>query len=116
MLSPPEDARLGRHRTNFRRALAGLRYWFAWARELVALVREITNEDLLCSFLNGIRPLQAITEHRRLKVGWDSRMSMFLDIVAALLALGMATTWVLTGGEKLPPDWALRTGSTDKVT
>jgi hypothetical protein len=43
-------------------------------------------------------------------------MSMFLDIVAALLALGMATTWVLTGGEKLPPDWALRTGSADKVT
>jgi hypothetical protein len=38
--------------------------------ELVASVWEITNEDLLCSFLNGTRPLQAITDHRRLKVGW----------------------------------------------
>jgi hypothetical protein len=36
----------------------------------VALVREITNEDLLCSFLNGTRPLQAIIDYRRLKVGW----------------------------------------------
>ena len=43
-------------------------------------------------------------------------MSMVLDIVAALLALGMATAWVLTRGDKLSPDWALRTGSTDKVT
>jgi hypothetical protein len=34
----------------------------------------------------------------------DGRMSMFLDIVAALLAWGMAAAWVLTGGEKLPPD------------
>jgi hypothetical protein len=43
-------------------------------------------------------------------------MLIFLDIVAALLALGMAAAWVLTRGEKLPADWALRTGSTDKVT
>ena len=43
-------------------------------------------------------------------------MSMLLDIVAALLALGMAAAWVLTRGGKLPPDWALRTGSTDKAT
>jgi len=43
-------------------------------------------------------------------------MSMFLDIVAALLALGMAAAWVLTGSEKLPPDWVLRTGRTDKIT
>jgi hypothetical protein len=43
-------------------------------------------------------------------------MSMFIDIVAALLALGMAAAWVLTGGEMLPPDWdPLRTGSTDKI-
>ena len=84
--------------------------------ELVALVPEITNEDLLCSFLNGTRPLQAILTIVGLRSDGDSRMSMFLDIVAALLACGMATAWVLTGGEKLPPDWALRTGSTDKVT
>jgi hypothetical protein len=32
-------------------------------------------------------------------------MLMFLDIVAAVLACGIATAWVLTGGEKLPPDW-----------
>jgi hypothetical protein len=43
-------------------------------------------------------------------------MSMFFDIAAALLALGMAAAWMLTSGEKLPRDWALRTGSTDKVT
>jgi hypothetical protein len=43
-------------------------------------------------------------------------MWMLLDIVAALLASGMAAAWVLTGGEKLPPDWALRTGSTDKIS
>jgi hypothetical protein len=30
---------------------------------------------------------------------------MFLDILAALLAWGAAAAWVLTGGEKLPPDW-----------
>jgi hypothetical protein len=44
-------------------------------------------------------------------------MSMFLDIVAALLALGMAAAWVLSGRGQLPPDWDhLQTGSTDKVT
>ena len=32
-------------------------------------------------------------------------MSMFLDIFAALLAWGAAAAWVLTGGDKLPPDW-----------
>jgi hypothetical protein len=42
-------------------------------------------------------------------------MSMFFDIAAALLALGMAAAWMLTSGEKLPRDWALRTGSTDKL-
>jgi hypothetical protein len=36
----------------------------------VALVWEITNEDLLCSLLNGTRPLLAIIDRRRLKVGW----------------------------------------------
>jgi hypothetical protein len=34
----------------------------------------------------------------------DSRMSMFLDIIAALLAWGVAAAWVLTGGDKLQPD------------
>ena len=29
-------------------------------------------------------------------------MLMFLDILAALLALGLAAAWVLTGGDKLP--------------
>jgi hypothetical protein len=43
-------------------------------------------------------------------------MSKFLDIIAAMLAFGIAAAWVLIRGEKLPPDWALRTGSTDKVT
>jgi hypothetical protein len=43
-------------------------------------------------------------------------MSMFIDIVAALLALGMAAAWVLTGGDKLPPDLdPLRTHSADKT-
>lgn len=39
-------------------------------------------------------------------------MSMLLDIFGALLALGMAAAWVLTGGggDKLP-----RKGSTDKI-
>jgi hypothetical protein len=32
-------------------------------------------------------------------------MSMFLDIFAALLAWGAAAAWVLTGGDKFPPDW-----------
>jgi hypothetical protein len=43
-------------------------------------------------------------------------MLMLLDIVAALLALGVAAAWVLTRSEKLPPDWTLQTGGTDKVT
>jgi hypothetical protein len=44
-------------------------------------------------------------------------MSMFLDIVAALLALGMAIAWVLAGRGQLQPDWDhLQTGNTDKVT
>ena len=45
-------------------------------------------------------------------------MSMFLNIVAALLAWGMAAAWVLTGGggDRLPPEWDhLRTGSPDKI-
>ena len=43
-------------------------------------------------------------------------MSMFLDIFAALLAWGAAAAWVLTGGDKLPPDWDhLWTGSTDNA-
>ena len=43
-------------------------------------------------------------------------MSMFLDILAALLAWGAAAAWVLTGGDKLPPDWDhLRTGSTENT-
>jgi hypothetical protein len=46
----------------------------------------------------------------------DSRMSMFLDIFAALLAWGLAAAWVLTGRKKLPPEWDhLRTGSADKI-
>jgi len=35
----------------------------------------------------------------------EMAMSMFLDIFAALLAWGAAAAWVLTGGDKLPPDW-----------
>jgi hypothetical protein len=31
-------------------------------------------------------------------------MSMFLDLLAALLAWGMAAAWVLTGHGNLPPD------------
>ena len=43
-------------------------------------------------------------------------MSMFLDIFAALLAWGATAAWVLTGGDKLPPDWDhLWTGSTDNA-
>ena len=43
-------------------------------------------------------------------------MSMFFDIFAALLAWGAAAAWVLTGGDKLPPDWDhLRTGGADKL-
>jgi hypothetical protein len=43
-------------------------------------------------------------------------MSTFLDVFAALLALGLAVAWVLTGGEKLPPDWdPLGTVSTDRI-
>jgi hypothetical protein len=30
-------------------------------------------------------------------------MSMLVDIVAALLACGAATAWILSGREKLPP-------------
>ena len=42
-------------------------------------------------------------------------MAMFVDIFTALLALGAAVAWVLTGRDKLPPDWDRgRTGSTDK--
>jgi hypothetical protein len=29
-------------------------------------------------------------------------MSMFLDIFAAVLALGLAAAWLLTGGDKFP--------------
>ena len=32
-------------------------------------------------------------------------MSMFLDVVAALLALGTAAVWILTARGELPPDW-----------
>ena len=32
-------------------------------------------------------------------------MSMFLDVVAALLALGTAAVWILTARGDLPPDW-----------
>ena len=43
-------------------------------------------------------------------------MSMFIDIFAALLAWGAAAAWVLTGGDKLPPDWDhLRTGRADNA-
>jgi hypothetical protein len=46
----------------------------------------------------------------------DSRMSMFLDIFAALLAWGAAVAWVLTGRGKLAPDLDhLRTGRADKA-
>jgi hypothetical protein len=31
-------------------------------------------------------------------------MSMFVDIVAALLACGAATVWILSGRRKLPPN------------
>ena len=43
-------------------------------------------------------------------------MSMLFDIVAALLAWGMAAAWVLTAGDKLPPEWdQLRTDSTEEI-
>ena len=43
-------------------------------------------------------------------------MSMFIDIFAALLAWGAGAAWVLTGGDKLPPDWDhLQTRSTDNA-
>jgi hypothetical protein len=32
-------------------------------------------------------------------------MSMFVDIVAALLACGTAAGWILSGRGKLPPNW-----------
>jgi hypothetical protein len=32
-------------------------------------------------------------------------MSMFVDIFAALLALGTALVWILTTRGELPPDW-----------
>ena len=32
-------------------------------------------------------------------------MSMFIDIFAALLALGAAAVWILTARGELPPDW-----------
>ena len=32
-------------------------------------------------------------------------MSMFLDVVAALFALGTAAVWILTARGELPPDW-----------
>ena len=32
-------------------------------------------------------------------------MSMFIDIFAALLALGTAAVWILTARGELPPDW-----------
>jgi hypothetical protein len=44
-------------------------------------------------------------------------MSMFIDVFAVLLAWGTAAAWVLTGGDKLPPDWDhLRTDSTGKTS
>ncbi len=32
-------------------------------------------------------------------------MSMFVDIVAALLAWGTAVAWILSGRGALPPNW-----------
>jgi hypothetical protein len=32
-------------------------------------------------------------------------MSMFIDIFAALLALGTAAVWILTARGELPPEW-----------
>ena len=32
-------------------------------------------------------------------------MSMFVDVFAALLALGAAAVWILTARGELPPDW-----------
>jgi hypothetical protein len=32
-------------------------------------------------------------------------MSMFVDIVAALLACAAAACWILSGRGKLPPNW-----------
>ena len=85
-------------------------------RFALALLRQITNRNLLCSFLNGRRSLKRYLIIVGSRSDGDSRMSMLFDIVAALLALGMAITWVLTGRAKLPPDLDnLRTGGTDKI-
>ena len=85
-------------------------------RTAVVERRQITNENLLSLFLNGGRALQLISHHRRLKSDGDSRMSMLLDIFAALLALALAAAWVLTGDDKLASDWdSLRPRSTDKT-
>ena len=43
-------------------------------------------------------------------------MSMFFDISATFLAWLAAAAWVLTGRDKLPPDWdRLRTGGANNA-
>ena len=40
-----------------------------------------------------------------------------LEVKPGTMAWGAAAAWVLTGGDKLPPDWDhLRTGSTNKFS
>ena len=69
--------------------------------------RRITNENRLCSFLNKellARDLFYDNGCRWLRADGDSSMSMFIDIFAALLALGAAAVWILTARGELPPD------------
>ena len=69
--------------------------------------RRITNENRMCSFLNrnSWREIFFTIMSRWVRADGDSSMSMFIDIFAALLALGAAAVWILTARGELPPDW-----------
>ena len=80
-----------------------------WIRQRPAMFgfRRITNENRMCSFLNrnSWREIFFTIMSRWLRADGDSSMSMFIDIFAALLALGAAAVWILTARGELPPDW-----------
>jgi hypothetical protein len=70
--------------------------------------RRITNENRMCSFLNRnswreiFFTIIDVVGSERMGI---APMSMFIDIFAALLALGAAAVWILTARGELPPDW-----------